>query len=79
VAAADQVPDPADPVVGAPTGIGRSMLVDPMGTVRLDLGPGRGIAVGEVDPGVTAGVRAVLPSLEHRREDIFGKSWNFRL
>ncbi len=79
VAAADQVPDPADPVAGAPTGIGRSMLVDPMGTVRLDLGPGRGIAVGEVDPGVTAGVRAVLPSLEHRREDIFGKSWNFRL
>ncbi len=79
VAAADQVPDPADPVAGAPTGIGRSMLVDPMGTVRLDLGPGRGIAVGEVDPGVTAGVRAVLPSLAHRREDIFGKSWNFRL
>jgi len=79
VAAADQVPDPADPAAGAPTGIGRSMLVDPMGTVRLDLGPGRGIAVGEVDPGVTAGVRAVLPSLEHRREDIFGKSWNFRL
>ena len=78
VAAAGQVPDPADPAPGAPTGIGRSMLVDPMGTVRIDLGPGRGIAVGEVDPGVTAGVRAVLPSLEHRREDIFGKSWNFR-
>jgi predicted amidohydrolase len=77
VAAAGQVPDLADPAPGAPTGIGRSMLVDPMGTVRLDLGPGRGIAVGEVDPGVTASVRAVLPSLEHRREDIFGKSWNF--
>jgi deaminated glutathione amidase len=77
VAAAGQVPDPADPAAGAPTGIGRSMLVDPMGTVRLDLGPGPGIAVGEVDPEVTAGVRAVLPSLEHRREDIFGKSWNF--
>jgi deaminated glutathione amidase len=76
VAAAGQVPDPADPAA-APTGIGRSMLVDPMGTVRLDLGPGRGIAVGEVDPAVTARVRAVLPSLEHRREDLFGKFWNF--
>jgi predicted amidohydrolase len=77
VAAAGQVPDPADPAGGAPTGVGRSMLVDPMGTVRLDLGPGRGIAVGEVDPGVTAQVRAVLPSLENRREDVFGKFWNF--
>ena len=79
VAAAGQVPDPADPAPGVPTGIGRSMLVDPMGTVRLDLGPSRGIAVGEVDPEVTASVRAVLPSLQHRREDIFGKSWNFSI
>jgi len=77
VAAAGQVPDPADPAAGVPTGVGRSMLVDPMGTVRLDLGPSRGIAVGEVDPRVIASVRAVLPSLEHRREDVFGKSWKF--
>jgi predicted amidohydrolase len=72
------VPDPAEPAAGAPTGIGRSMLVDPMGTVRIDLGPGRGIAVGDVDTAVTAQVRDVLPSLEHRREDVFGKFWNFR-
>ncbi len=39
VAAAGQVPDPESPRTRAPTGIGRSMLVDPMGTVRLDLGP----------------------------------------
>jgi deaminated glutathione amidase len=77
VAAAGQVPDPAEPASGAPTGIGRSMLVDPMGAVRIDLGPGRGIAVGEVDTEVTAQVRDVLPSLEHRREDVFGKFWNF--
>src|SRR5258708_6571586 len=70
VAAADQVPDPAEPPTRAPTGSGRSMLVDPMGTVRLDLGPRQGIAVGEVDTGVTAEVRAALPSLEHRREDV---------
>ena len=77
VAAAGQVPDPAEPAPGAPTGVGRSMLVDPMGTVRMDLGPSRGIAVGDVDSGVTSQVRAVLPSLEHRREDVFGKFWNF--
>lgn len=73
VAAADQVPDPAEPPTRAPTGSGRSMLVDPMGTVRLDLGPRRGIAVGEVDVDVTAEVRAALPSLEHRRDDIFAR------
>jgi predicted amidohydrolase len=73
VAAADQVPDPAEPPTRAPTGTGRSMLVDPMGTVRLDLGPRHGIAVGEVDTGVTAEVRASLPSLEHRRDDLFGR------
>jgi deaminated glutathione amidase len=73
VAAADQVPDPAEPPTRAPTGSGRSMLVDPMGTVRLDLGPRRGIAVGEVDMDVTAEVRALLPSLEHRRDDIFAR------
>jgi predicted amidohydrolase len=78
VAAAGQVPDPAEPASGAPTGIGRSMLVDPMGAVRIDLGPGRGIAVGDVDSGVTAQVRAVLPSLEHRREDVFGKVTDFK-
>jgi deaminated glutathione amidase len=72
VAAADQVPDPMEPDTRAPTGSGRSMLVDPMGTVRLDLGPRPGIAVGDVDTAVTAEVRAVLPSLEHRRGDIFG-------
>ena len=73
VAAADQVPDPAEPPTRAPTGSGRSMLIDPMGTVRLDLGPRRGLAVGDVDTGVTAEVRAALPSLEHRREDVFGR------
>jgi deaminated glutathione amidase len=73
VAAAGQVPDPAEPAPGAPTGVGRSMLVDPMGTVRLDLGSRPGIAVGEVDAKLTAEIRAALPSLEHRRDDLFGR------
>lgn len=72
VAAAGQVPDRSAPPTRAPTGIGRSMLVDPMGTVRLDLGPYEGVAVAEVDTALTARVRAALPCLEHRRDDVFG-------
>ncbi len=72
VAAADQVPDPAEKPTTAPTGIGRSMLVDPMGTVRVELGSAEGVAVGDVDPAVTAQVRSVLPCLSNRRDDVFG-------
>jgi predicted amidohydrolase len=71
VAAADQVPDPAEPA-GAPAGVGRSMLVDPMGTVRVDLGPASRVGAGDVDTELTAEVRAVLPGLANRREDVFG-------
>jgi len=70
VAAAGQVPDPAEAPTKAPTGIGRSMLVDPMGVVRLDLGPAEALGVGDVDTEQTARVRAVLPSLGNRRVDI---------
>jgi deaminated glutathione amidase len=72
VAAAGQVPDPAEPPTRAPTGIGRSLLVDPMGVARLDLGPYPQVAVGEVDTALTARVRAEVPSLHNRRPDIFG-------
>ncbi len=70
VAAAGQVPDPAEPPTRAPTGIGRSMLVDPMGVVRLDLGPAAGVGAGDVDTSLTGSVRAVLPCLANRRADI---------
>jgi deaminated glutathione amidase len=71
VRAAGQVPDPAEPATRAPTGVGRSMLVDPMGAVRLDLGPATGVATSEVDTEYTDSVRGVLPSLANRREDVF--------
>jgi deaminated glutathione amidase len=71
VAAAGQVPDPAERPTAAPTGVGRSMLVDPMGTVRLDLGSAEGVATGAVDTAMTAQVRSVLPSLGNRRDDVF--------
>ena len=73
VAAVGQVPDPDEPRTRAATGIGRSMLVDPLGVVRLDLGPAAGVAVGEVDTGLVGTVRATVPSLANRREDVFGK------
>jgi predicted amidohydrolase len=72
VAAAGQVPDPSSPPTRAPTGVGRSMLVDPMGTVRADLGLWPQVTVAELDSAMTARVRTVLPSLEHRRADVFG-------
>jgi deaminated glutathione amidase len=72
VAAAAQVPDPDSPPTRAPTGVGRSMLVDPMGTVRTDLGPWPQVGVAELDRAMIAHVRAVLPCLEHRRDDVFG-------
>jgi deaminated glutathione amidase len=70
MAAAGQVPDPGERPSRAPTGVGRSMLVDPMGVARLDLGPAEGLAVGDVDTDLTRAVRASLPSLANRREDI---------
>jgi predicted amidohydrolase len=72
VAAAGQVPDPSAPPTRAPTGVGRSMLVDPMGTVRADLGSQPDVLAAELDTAVTARVRQTLPCLEHRRADVFG-------
>src|SRR6266581_2705139 len=72
VAAVGQVPDPDEPPTRAATGIGRSMLVDPLGVVRADLGPAPSVAVAEVDAGLIGTVRASLPSLGNRRDDVFG-------
>ncbi len=74
VAAADQVPDPHEPATSAPTGVGRSLLVDPMGTVRMDLGSAPAVVAGAVDLEVTERVRTVLPSLRHRRPDVFARA-----
>lgn len=74
VAAAGQVPDPDAKPTRAPTGVGRSMLIDPLGVVRLDLGPSPGVAVFDADMGMVDSVRATLPSLANRRDDIFGQA-----
>src|SRR5580693_9482858 len=72
VAAAGQVPDPGERPTRAPTGIGRSMIVDPMGVTRVDLGPYPGVATAEIDSDLTARIRAEVPCLQHRRPDVFG-------
>lgn len=69
--AVDQAPDPAGPPPRGPAGVGRSLLVDPMGVVRADLGPFPDLRVVEVDPGVTGRARRILPSLSHRRPELF--------
>jgi deaminated glutathione amidase len=71
IAACGQVPDPAEPPTRAPTGVGRSLLVDPMGVARLDLGPAAGLATADVDLGYQVSVRGALPSLANRRDDVF--------
>ncbi|GAA0954464.1 carbon-nitrogen hydrolase family protein [Actinocorallia libanotica] len=65
-AAVDKAPDRDDPPHGARMGVGRSMLVDPMGVVA-DLGPFPAVRVLPVDLALTDEVRRALPSLEHRR------------
>jgi predicted amidohydrolase len=73
IAATDQVPDPDAKPTRAATGVGRSLLIDPMGVVRADLGPSAGVAVIEADLSQVDAVRAVLPSLANRRDDVFAK------
>jgi predicted amidohydrolase len=72
IAAVDQVPDPAERPSRAAAGVGRSMLIDPLGVVRCDLGPSAGLVVVEADLGLVESVRATVPSLANRREDVFG-------
>src|SRR5262249_56718666 len=72
VAAVCGVPDPDDRPTRAATGVGRSMLVAPLGVVGADLGPAPGVTIAEVDTGLIPTVRASLPSLANRRDDVFG-------
>jgi len=50
---------------------GRSRLVDPMGVTLADGGEEAGVVVGDVDLERLARVRAKLPALQHRREELY--------
>lgn len=73
VAACGQA-DPATvgepPATQAPTGIGHSMVVSPLGEVRARMGTGPGLLVAEVDPAEAEQARAVVPVLANRRPDV---------
>ena len=71
IAAVGQVPDPDEKPTRAATGVGRSMLIDPLGVVRSDLGPAPGVVVVDADMSLVDTVRETLPSLANRRTDIF--------
>lgn len=58
-----------------PEGVGRSMVVDPLGVVLAALGADDdGVALAEVTASRAAEVRSVLPVLEHRRFDVVPRS-----
>lgn len=63
-AAVGQAPNPKESHDGF--GIGRSLLVDPLGVIRADLGSTPGVRIVEVNPEATLAARATLPCLEHR-------------
>jgi len=51
---------------------GHSMIVDPWGTPLARLDDGVGICVADLDLGRIAEVRGQIPSLDHRRPDVYG-------
>jgi predicted amidohydrolase len=53
---------------------GRSMVVDPFGTVLLDLGNKEGMAVVELEKSDIIKVRRNLPLLKNRRTDVYKKN-----
>ncbi|RSN10277.1 nitrilase [Nonomuraea sp. WAC 01424] len=63
-AAVGQAPNPEESKDGF--GVGRSMLVDPLGVVRADLGTGPGVQLVHLEAEWTATARSMLPCLDHR-------------
>lgn len=46
---------------------GHSLVIDPWGTVVLDMGEAAGLGYADISPDSVADVRARIPALEHRR------------
>jgi predicted amidohydrolase len=55
----------------ANTSYGNAMVVDPWGVVLARAGYREGVVVADLDFGEQERVRQTLPSLQHRREDLF--------
>src|ERR1017187_6880253 len=52
---------------------GRSIVVDPFGVSICDAGEEEGLVTAEIDLERLGRVRKLLPSLEHIRNDVYGK------
>ena len=50
---------------------GRSMVIDPFGSVILDMGNREGMEVVEIDISRVQSVRKSLPLLKNRRNDVY--------
>lgn len=50
---------------------GHSMLVDPFAQIVVDMGRAQGFAIGVIDPDRIADIRARLPVLKQRREEVY--------
>jgi predicted amidohydrolase len=59
---------------GGKVSYGRSMIIDPWGTVLAQAGDGEGVIVADLDLSLVDRVRASLPSLASRRADAY--AWN---
>jgi len=57
----------AGPAGSAPTGIGHSAVISPLGSALATLGGEPGLAVVDIDPSTVAGVREKLPVLANAR------------
>ncbi|GAA1138538.1 carbon-nitrogen hydrolase family protein [Nesterenkonia lutea] len=55
-------------VQGAPTGVGHSMLVSPLGVPLAEAGAAPELLLAEVDPEVVSSVRTMVPVLENARQ-----------
>ena len=55
--------------------VGRSMLVDPMGVVRVELGVGERYAAAPVDASEIREARRTLPVLRLRRPELYQAAW----
>ncbi|MFN8608124.1 MAG: carbon-nitrogen hydrolase family protein [Vulcanimicrobiota bacterium] len=56
---------------GTPTSYGRSMIIDPWGTVLAQAGDSESLILADLDFERQAELRQRLPSLEHRRPDLY--------
>lgn len=57
---------------GTPTSYGRSMIIDPWGTVLAQAGDSESLILADLDFERQEEVRLRLPSLQHRRPDLYG-------